>query len=364
LLKVAIVGCGRIADQHAQHILRTPGARIVAACDRELMMAQQLKERFQIDRAYDDAKLMLLAERPDVVHITTPPDSHRLLAELCMKSGSHVYIEKPFALDGKQTDEIIAIAESTGRKLTVGHNVQFTWPAIELRRLIREGYLGGSPQHMESHYGYDLGSIKSNPIVADKNHWVRVLPGQIFHNIVSHGIAKFVEFWPGERVDVTARAFFSTAMREAGDFAIPDELRVMLVNPERSVSAYFSFFTQFRPLLHQFRVYGPENGLQTDDDHLTLVKLRGKKYKSYLDHVVPSLNEAKQYAACAFRNVMDFLRRRQYNDSGMGNLIGAFYSSILNCESAPIPYREIALTAHIMDEIFLQVSAQSASTRC
>ena len=50
-LKVAIVGCGRIADGHMEQIRRLPGlARVVAACDREPLMAEQLATRFRIDK--------------------------------------------------------------------------------------------------------------------------------------------------------------------------------------------------------------------------------------------------------------------------------------------------------------------------
>ena len=49
MLKVAIVGCGKIADAHALEIQRIKNCRIVGVCDREELMARQLYERFQID---------------------------------------------------------------------------------------------------------------------------------------------------------------------------------------------------------------------------------------------------------------------------------------------------------------------------
>ena len=49
MLQFAIVGCGKIADQHVQAIRRIPDCRIVGVCDREPLMARQLGERFEID---------------------------------------------------------------------------------------------------------------------------------------------------------------------------------------------------------------------------------------------------------------------------------------------------------------------------
>ena len=101
MLKIAIVGCGKVADQHVQAIHRIPDCAITAVCDRELLMAKQLGERFGISKCFSDLKEMLQTVCPDVVHITTPPQSHFTLAKQCLESGSHVYLEKPFARYGR-----------------------------------------------------------------------------------------------------------------------------------------------------------------------------------------------------------------------------------------------------------------------
>ena len=352
-LKVAIVGCGKIADQHLQQILRIADTQVVAVCDAERLMAQQLQDRFPIGAHYVDVNEMLAAERPDVVHITTPPGSHFELARRCLMSGSHVYVEKPFTVDHLQAEELVRVAVASGRKLTVGHNVQFTDPAIQMRRLVADGYLGGRPSHMESHYGYDLGDVRYvTAIFGDKNHWVRTLPGKLFHNIISHGIAKVAEFMPGDDPEIMSCAFVSTPLRRAGEADVPDELRVMIRDVATGVTAYFTFSTTMRPLLHQFKVYGPTNGLLTDDDHLLIVKLRGTKYKSYLDNIIPPLSFAKQYLASGLSNARKLIGQDLFNDAGMKSLIKAFYTAIRSDGPPPIPYREILLTARIMDKIF------------
>ena len=82
MLKVAIIGCGKIADSHASQIQRISGCEIVAVCDREPLMAKQLSERFPVGRCYRDAASLLYEAHPDVVHITTPPEGHFSLAKL------------------------------------------------------------------------------------------------------------------------------------------------------------------------------------------------------------------------------------------------------------------------------------------
>src|SRR5437667_9583238 len=92
MLKVAIVGCGKIADAHASQIQRIKGCEIVGVCDRERLMAQQLYQRFPIKRRFSDVSELLSESRPDIVHITTPPASHFDLARRCLESGCHVYV--------------------------------------------------------------------------------------------------------------------------------------------------------------------------------------------------------------------------------------------------------------------------------
>jgi hypothetical protein len=70
------------------------------------------------------------------------------------------------------------------------------------------------------------------------------------------------------------------------------------------------------------------------------------------------LQAAREYLGNASRNVANFVRRRLYQDFGMKELIERFYNSIRRGDPLPIPYREIILTARIMDEIFAQIYAE------
>ena len=76
MLKVAIVGCGKIADAHASQIQRIKGCEIVGVCDREALMARQIYERFPVKQYFTDLGELVDKARPDVVHITTPAESH------------------------------------------------------------------------------------------------------------------------------------------------------------------------------------------------------------------------------------------------------------------------------------------------
>jgi predicted dehydrogenase len=358
MLKVALVGCGKIADAHAAQIQRVAGCEIVGVCDREPLMARQLYERFPVKRYFSDLSDMLSTSRPDVVHITTPPQSHFSLARFCLERGCHVYVEKPFTLCAEEARRLVALADDTGLKLTAGHDEQFSHVARRMRALVASGYLGGPPVHMESHYCYDLGDPSyARALLGDKNHWVRALPGGLLQNIISHGLARIAEYLTTDAPLVIAYGFVSPLLARLNEHDIVDELRV-IVSDEQRTTASFTFSSQMRPSTHEFRIYGPKNGLVLDQDHETLIRLRGGRFKSYLERFVPPLLFAGQHLQNLVGNLTTFLAGDFHMNAGMKHLIESFYRSIINDTPPPIPYREIVLTARIMDAIIAQLGAE------
>lgn len=356
MLKIAIIGCGKIADAHMEQVRRIEGCQIVGACDREPLLAEQLAERFCIPKCFTDAADMLTTCRPDVVHIATPAGSHLELGKQCLDAGAHVYMEKPFAINAEQTKDILDHAERCGRKMTVGHDLQFSHAMKYMRKLIGEGYLGGGrPVHMESCYCYNLADPQfARALLSDKNHWVRHLPGKLLHNIISHGIARISEHLVSDAPEVHAFGHVSKTLTDLNELDIIDELRVVIRDRD-GATAYFTFSSQMQPSLNHFRVYGAKNGLILDEDEQTVIKLRGARFKSYAEKFIPPVIYAKQYLGNLKRNMGLFLRRDFHMKHGMKHIIESFYHSIAHDAPVPIPYREILLTARIMDDIFTQI---------
>jgi predicted dehydrogenase len=348
------VGCGKVADQHVEAIYRIPHCEIVALCDREPLMAKQLGERCGVSVCFSDAREMLQSVRPDVVHITTPPQGHYSLAAECLNAGSHVYVEKPFTITAGEAEAVVQLAEDRGLRATVGHNYQFTREMLEMRRLVKGGFLGGKPVHVESYWSYDLGDLRyASAFLSNRTHWVRQLPGQLFQNIISHGLAKLTEFLDDELVEIVATAHQSEQLRSLGAGDVLDELRV-LIRDKMGTTALFCFSTQIKGL-NQLRIYGPANSMIADIITGSLIRNGNHSYKSYLTYFIPPLKTAREHFRNARMNVVNFLRRRLYQDFGMKELIERFYNSIRLSDPLPIPYREIILTARIMDEIFAQI---------
>ena len=354
-LRVAIIGCGKIADQHVLAMQRIPHCELVAVCDRELLMAKQLAERFGVERCFAAARELLEACRPDVVHITTPPQSHFELARQCLEFDSHVYVEKPFTVTAREAAGLVQLAQERNLKVTAGHNLQFTPEMLKMRQLIQKGFLGGEPIHLESHFSYELGDAGYvGAFLGNSKHWVHQLPGQLFHNIVSHGLAKLVEFLDEDITEITAIAHQSPPLQKFPNLRVMDELRALL-RDTKGTTAFFCFTTQIKPALNELRVFGPRNSLTVNHISGTVTREKAGSFKSYLTFFLPPLLAARQQLGGAFANMAAFLGCRLYQDFGMKELIDRFYSSIRTGAPAPIPYREIILTARIMDAIFAQI---------
>ncbi len=352
-LRVAIVGCGKIADGHVGELLKMADAEIVGVCDREHLMAEQLATRFAIPWFGADYDVLLKELAPDVVHITTPPQSHLELARRAMDAGAHVYCEKPLAMNAGETDAIIAHAEATGRKLTVGHSFHFDPPALAMRRLVKEGAIG-EPVHVESHFGYNLAGPFGAAILSDPAHWVHGLPGRLFHNNVDHMLNKVLEFVtdPEPAVDAFGMKRRPEVHGDVRDQLL-DELRVVIRG--RSASGYATFTSHVSPVSHFIRLYGTAGILHADYNIRTVVLEHGVKLPSAIGRLLPAFKREAEYRREGRRNVVRFMRSDFQFFAGMNHLITRFYASIRNKEELPIPYDDMRRLSRVMDTIWRQI---------
>jgi predicted dehydrogenase len=353
-LKVALVGCGKIADGHIEEIQKLGDkAQVVAVCDLELLMAEQVAVRYGIANHYDRFEQMLDREKPDVVHITTPPQSHLPLSKMAIDAGCHVYVEKPLALNASDAECLIDYAVRAGRKLTIGYTYLFDPPALVLREMIANGVVG-DVVHVESFYGYNLAGPFGTAIMGDASHWVHRLPGKLFHNNIDHLLYKLTEFIDDDRPTLHAVATTRRTQRfgDARD-TMPDELRLMIQGQQ--TSAYGTFSSHARPAGNFARVYGTKNTLHVDYTNRTVTVDSAPTLPSAIGRLLPPFQQAWQYFREGHRNLKRFRHYDFHFFAGLNRLISLYYDSILNETPPPISYRDILRISVMMDEIFRQV---------
>ncbi len=361
-LRVAIVGCGKIADGHVEEIRKLDSvAELVAVCDRELEMARQLAVRHNVPKVYDDVDAMLANERLDVVHIAAPPQVHLVLARKAIDAGAHVLVEKPLTLRHEDSVALVEHAERAGKKVCIGYGYHFEPPAQTLRELIRQDALG-DVVHLEAFYGYNLEGPFGAALLGDKGHWIHSMPGKLLQNTLDHPVSKITEFLPDERPTVVASGFVRRQAR-FGDVRdeLVDEARI-LIRGER-VTAYVTFSAHARPVHHFLRVYGTRNTAHVDYNGRTCTLDVVHTLPSAVGRLVPAFQSAASYAREGMKNVSMFGRSQFHFFVGFGELFRRFYAAIQDGSALPISHRDILRTSWMLDQIFAQVAAQIAPTR-
>ena len=120
-LRIALIGCGKMGQEHLRAIRTLAHARLVGVAD-PFASREELGDLLPPDaRLFDDAEVMLEELRPDVVHVVTPPGSHATLALAALRAGSHVYVEKPFSPTKAEAEAIMDMAAARGLQVCAGH---------------------------------------------------------------------------------------------------------------------------------------------------------------------------------------------------------------------------------------------------
>ena len=140
--KVGIIGAGGMLQYHAAGFQKA-GAKIIAIADRHTAAAQKAAEKYQVAHVFESVEAMLAGcPELDAVSIIVPNKLHAPLAIQCLKAGKHVFCEKPPALSAREVNEIIAAAQSSGKKVMFNFNNRARPESAAMMKLINEGSVG------------------------------------------------------------------------------------------------------------------------------------------------------------------------------------------------------------------------------
>ena len=140
-IKFGLIGCGRVAQRHAQSFKQLTETQLVAVVDPKLSRAENFAQAYDAI-AYADYRLLL--ERPDVdaVSICVASGLHASVALDALAAGKHVLVEKPIALTLEDADRMIALARQKSLKLGVVLQNRYNSPMQKLRQAIDDDQLG------------------------------------------------------------------------------------------------------------------------------------------------------------------------------------------------------------------------------
>jgi UDP-N-acetyl-2-amino-2-deoxyglucuronate dehydrogenase len=140
-VRIALVGCGRIARNHVEAISRIDGLELVAAVDTIVDRAKSVAEPLGIPW-FTSYEKMLAEVDCDVVTIATPSGYHPAQGVLAAKTGHHVVTEKPMAISLRGADELVQACDAAGVHLFVVKQNRLNPPVQMLKRAVDRGRFG------------------------------------------------------------------------------------------------------------------------------------------------------------------------------------------------------------------------------
>jgi myo-inositol 2-dehydrogenase/D-chiro-inositol 1-dehydrogenase len=261
LLRIGLIGTGRIGQVHAANIAASPDAELVWIADPFIEGARGVAERFG-GRATADADEIFAADDVDAVLIASPTPTHVDLIEKAIDRGIPVLCEKPIDLDIARVDALRPKVAAAGVPVALGFNRRFDPAFAEVRARVAAGEIGPLEQ---------LTIISRDP-AAPPADYVAV-SGGIFRDMTIHDF-DMARFFVPDIVEVTARGArqFSAEIAAAGDYdAVVVTLRgaggelVTITNSRHSAYGYDQ----------RLEAFGDEGMLQVGNVGETIVRSFG-----------------------------------------------------------------------------------------
>ncbi len=152
-IKAAVAGTGLIGPIHIE-ALRRLGITVVGVLGSTPEKSEQARQRFGLSKAYQNYDDFVADDDVDVVHICTPNVHHFDMVCKALEAGKHVLCEKPLAMNARETDQLVSLADSKQLAAGVCYNVRFYPLNLDAREKIRNAEVG-EIFHINGSYAQD-----------------------------------------------------------------------------------------------------------------------------------------------------------------------------------------------------------------
>ena len=354
VLKSAVIGTGVISKQHLSFLRDCDRSNIVGVCDLSPAAANYAVDTFHAAAAYTDYQQMLKAEKPDVVHILTPPQTHLPIATDCLRAGAHVICEKPVAPTYNEFKNLWQISRECDRFLIEDHNYRFNGPVRAIQALIDDGTLG-TVQEVEIRMALDL---RSGGRYADENmpSPIHKMPAGVIHDFITHLSYLLLSFMPeASPAKGTDQGFdrVSAAWSNHGGGSLfkYDDLDALVIAGQAHGRIRFSSYTS--PDCFSITVRGDRGYAETDlfQPYLRCVVPRsvGKQLSPLVNHFVSGW----ELMNASVRNFRSKIMQRNAYD-GLHYLLGQTYEALSAGQAPPIGFDDMARTSRLVEALLAE----------
>ncbi|OUS08202.1 inositol 2-dehydrogenase [Rhodobacterales bacterium 52_120_T64] len=262
MLKLGLLGAGRIGITHVKAVQAVPNATISAVYDPFDAAAEAAIELTGAKRA--TVEEIMASTEIDGVIIATPTDLHAEQIELAAKAGKAIFCEKPIDLSVERVRQCLDIVEETGVTLMVGFNRRFDTSFVRLKSEINDGTIGN----------VELVQITSRDPSAPPVDYIK-RSGGIFRDMMIHDLdmARFLLDEEITEISATGSVLTDPAIGDAGDF---DTATATL----RTASGKIAVITNSRRASYGYdqriEVHGSDGMVQAGNHRATTVTVASK----------------------------------------------------------------------------------------
>jgi predicted dehydrogenase len=160
MVKLALIGCGAIAESHLRAAIASGRVAVTTLVDKSLPRARKLGEKYGITSTAEDYRDII--GKVDACVVALPHHLHCPVAVDLLRNGIHVLVEKPMAMTARECDEMIAAAREASAVLAVGLIRRFYAPAQFIKNAVDTGLLGEILR-----FDARIGSVYNWPVASD-----------------------------------------------------------------------------------------------------------------------------------------------------------------------------------------------------
>jgi len=347
-IRAAIIGSGLIAGKkHIPAFLKLRSkSELVAVCDLNLNAAKDVATRFGIPRAYGNIEEMLSTEKPDLVDICTPPQTHARLAVEAMRNGCHVLVEKPMALTVADCDQIVQASKRYGLKVCVAHSDLFYEPFIKARRMVANGVIG-RVRGMRIFLSTPTDYMTSRP-----EHWAHKLPGGVIGETGPHIVYMTLAFIPH------IRAVNVDALKVMDDYrwSLFEDYRINLIGDDAISSATVVYTTG--QWAAKVEVLGDSGFLMLDLESMNVVHYRRTELRP-VPVGISLLRESAQLAGAFVSNSIRIATRKVRSTHEI--IISQLADSILSGSEPPVSAEEGREAVRVLNMVVEDIETKLAT---
>lgn len=344
-LKSAVIGTGAISKEHLSFLSKSKYAELAAVCDLSRASAKYAAQRYGAESFYTDYQQMLQEVKPDIVHILTPPHTHKQIAIDCLEAGANVFCEKPIAPTYAEFQELENIAKSKKLWLIENQNYCFNEKILAIKKLIDDGTLG-EVREVEVRIALP---VRDGGVFADENlpNPIHKLPAGVVHDFITHLCSLVVRFIPD--CDRVSAAWNNHG---GGDLFKYDDLDAIAIG--NYAHARIRFTSHALPKAFSVIVRGSLGYAETD------------LFQPYLRCVVPRAGEVLSPLINHFVNGYDLITSTFINFrnkimqktpyEGLHRLLEETYTALVDGQTPPISFEEMERTNRLVNQLLLETA--------